>query len=77
MKKMIFEGGTIPRGYAPSWDDWSKAQVEVTCYPIGIHLIVRYTRRLYWWFVHFRRGDGVFCPCCKRMCCHTAKDDAS
>ena len=40
MKKIIEEGGLIPRGYGVAWR--SNYGMKVVCYPIPINLIVRW-----------------------------------
>ncbi|KKN23497.1 hypothetical protein LCGC14_0904320 [marine sediment metagenome] len=45
----IKEGMTIPRGYAVSYRDFlTESKV---CYPIGIHLLVRWSRDLLYWLM--------------------------
>lgn len=45
----VTPGEQMPTGYAPAYRDWMR-DVAV-CYPIGLHLLVRWTRSAYYWLV--------------------------
>lgn len=53
MKKIIEEGGMLPRGYATAYDQWQYSPVRHVTYPVGVHFLVRWARELYWWVVRF------------------------
>jgi len=60
MKIVINEGSIIPHypWYLPAYDEFRLNRREscVVCYPIGIHLIVMYSRRLLHWLQWNCRG---------------------
>ena len=49
-KKIIPEGGLIPKGYGVAWR--ANNSMMVICYPIFINLLVRAYLDLYYWIIH-------------------------
>ena len=43
------EGARIPLGYGPAWRDYERE--FIVCYPLGLHLIMRWARDLRHWFM--------------------------
>ena len=55
MKIVIDEGSIIPHypWYLPAYDELrlNYRTTHVVCYPIGIHIIVRFVRRIFHWYM--------------------------
>lgn len=62
----IPEGGMIPWTHAPAWDEFYPPPAMVICYPLGLHLIIRYAYRA-WMYVRFFRIEDRVCPQCVRL----------
>ena len=47
MKKIIKEGGVIPKGYGVTWRMYNSC-LDIICHPIPINLIIRFYMHCYW-----------------------------
>jgi len=50
--RIVEEGGQLPRGYGVAY--WLPYSEHAVLAPLGVHLIISYTRRLYYWLIHTR-----------------------
>lgn len=53
IKRIVNEGERFPKGYGLAWRDFEKGTGIFL--PLGIHLIVRWSRDFYWWIVFVGR----------------------
>jgi len=51
------EGGAIPRWWGIAWQE--SAVRGYVCYPLGLHLLFRWARDLYWWLARGRRDKAL------------------
>lgn len=56
LRRRIREGERIPFGWAVAYLDWSS--FVAYAYPVGLHVIVKVARRLYWMVIAFRPGKA-------------------
>jgi hypothetical protein len=53
MRKVCGMYSPVPWGYAPAYEAWPSPREQV-CYPVGLHWIVRWVRRLYFKTLRYR-----------------------
>jgi len=63
LKKVINEGCIVPTFYGVAYDEFRMSQGSacVVCYPLGVHLMVRFARRFWHWYL-WNIDDGTRRP---------------
>jgi len=54
IRKYVRDGEMIPKGYGVAWVDY--VCDRAVYYPIGLNMVISFSRDVYFWIKHFRKG---------------------